>query len=464
MSHKILTLAFALCSMGLTAKAGTADTTPAHNNQAFLGDTATTVDSEKDDTVNMYRITFSQPIKKVVLEDYCNLVIVPDTIDFLASNHPFKNFSYKFNTAGTLTLNSLPNSRKCELHLNMGTSMAIKTDDFSNAELHINNPLIMLSIETNDYSNVLVLSDHDSIRANTINIKTNDFSNAKFSSPVVATTVKLISNDYSNAQLPNGRIVNIRESQSEYATIRYGHIPNVNIYIDEVQPDTKPVSKAKAARYFSEGDWEFRFAWAFNNWGEQPYNGFVSMNSPYDLGTTFSSYQLELAYYPLYSAHIDFGLGLGYESDIYRFSNPYVALGSTSPTSDLATFQTQDRQDAIWSSRMVTRYVTLPLTIRLKPTAFSDFSISLTALPGLNYTSRNTGLKHKGESLNHDGKTTNREEVSTYMNPFKLDGRLTFTYSHISIFLQMASLPVNLNMDKKVYPIKLGFIFNLYDD
>ena len=106
----------------------------------------------------------------------------------------------------------------------------------------------------------------------------------------------------------------------------------------------------------------------------------------------------------------------------------------------------------------------MPLTLRWKPAAYGDFSISLTALPGLNYTSRNTGLKHKGEYTDHDGKTTNREDLSSVMNPFKLDGRLSLSYNHISVFVQMAALPLNLNMDKKVYPIKLGFILNLFDD
>lgn len=467
MNCKLFTLAILMCCLGWSANAGNA-CTPAASPTA----------SENDDTVNMYRITFTQPIRKVVLEDYCDLIILPDTLNYLTTSRPSKRgisdktFSYKLSSVGELKIESQASGRKLELHLDMGTSVVIETNDFSNAEVHINKQLNMLNIKTNDYSNVLVTTDLDTIRATSIQITTNDFSNAKFNSPVNAYTVSLTTNDFSNAKLPSGRVNKIFESQSENATINYGHLPNVDIYMgDESEfndSDEKVYKKSKKSEertsFWHDGDWVFRFAWAFNNWGKEPYSGLVPMKGPYGLGTTFSSYQLELAFFPLCSRHLDLGFGLGYESNVYRFSNPYVTLDNTLSSDALATFQIQERQDAYWSSRLVARYVTMPLTLRWKPAAYGDFSISLTALPGLNYTSRNTGLKHKGEYTDHDGKTTNREDLSSVMNPFKLDGRLSLSYNHISVFVQMAALPLNLNMDKKVYPIKLGFILNLFDD
>ncbi len=477
MNCKLFTLAFMMGCLGWTANAGTSNHAASSNEDTNRVSTNVTAVTRNDDTVNMYRITFTQPIRKVVLEDYCNLVIVPDTVNYLTTSRPSKRgisdktFSYKMSSVGELKIESQPSGRKLELHLDMGTSVVIETNDFSNAEVHINKQLNMLNIKTNDYSNVLVTTDLDTIRATSIQITTNDFSNAKFNSPVNAYTVSLKSNDFSNAKLPSGRVNKIFQSQSENATIDYGHIPNANLYLDfdpeldELDEElSKKVEKSeKRSSFFHEGGWEFDFAWGFTNWGKQPWSGFNPMRGSYSLSTNFSSYQLELVYYPLCTRHFSFGMGVGYASDVYHFNDSYVALTEL-PINGMMDFVSIDRSDAYWSSRMVARYFTIPISIIWEPAANSDFSIGLAAIPGLNYSSRHTGLKHKGESTRNQGKVTDVENMSAVMNPLKLDARLTLNYSHISVFVQMSTQSIMQNMKETVYPIKLGFILRLFDD
>lgn len=426
-----------------------------------------------DDTINMYRITFVSPINEIVLKDFCNLKVVPDTANFLTyansskkiADH--KSFTYKLLSNGVLTIEGLSNSRQLELHLTMGNQLAIRTNDFSNAFVQINSPLLLLSIKTNDYSNVFVTTEEDSIRSTTISIVTNDFSNASIKNPVATSVLKLKSNDFSNIQLPDCSAHQVFRSQSEESNIRTGKLHSYSTFEDfdegmeEVRPITKPAPQKPS--FFHDGGWEFGFAWAFTNWGRTPWSALNPTSGPYGLGTTFSSYQLELVYYPLCTKHFKFGMGLGYGSNVYRFSDRYVTL--VPPVDGVAgDFLTEDRTDAKWNSRMVARYVTMPISIVWQPNVTSDFSIGLAAIPGVNYASRNTGLKHKGESTTNQAKMTDVENMSAVMNPLQLDARLSLNYNYFSVFVQMSTLPVMKNMEKDVYPIKLGFILRLYDD
>ncbi len=183
------------------------------------------------------------------------------------------------------------------------------------------------------------------------------------------------------------------------------------------------------------------------------------MSGTYSLGTTFSSYQLALIYTPLNVKHWVIGIGVGYESDIYRFSGDTYTSVIPTDNPDVSTFGYKVLGNGTWSSRLVARYVTLPISFMYKPT--KKFGIGLAAIPGLNYTSSNTGLKHKGKSFFDNSKMSDVEDVSRVMNPYKLDARLTLAFGNIGVFVQVPTMPVLKNMDREVYPIKFGFILGL---
>lgn len=194
------------------------------------------------------------------------------------------------------------------------------------------------------------------------------------------------------------------------------------------------------------------FLWGFNNWGGSPFTGLMGMSDAgYSLRTSFSSYQLEGYYNLILTRHFNFGLGLGYESDIYKFSNDYVDYRA-----DAFTAIDTLAAGGYYSTRFVTRYVQLPVHIgwRVKESSHKGFRIELAAIPALGWCGKHTGLKHE---FHQDGTNPqDQRNLTDAVNPFKLDVRLKLKFSGIGVFLQVATMPLFLD-GTKIYPIKLGF-------
>ncbi|MCQ2296893.1 MAG: hypothetical protein MJZ45_05805 [Bacteroidales bacterium] len=194
------------------------------------------------------------------------------------------------------------------------------------------------------------------------------------------------------------------------------------------------------------------FLWGFSNWGGSPFTGLMGMSDAgYSLRTSFSSYQLEGYYNLILTRHFNFGLGLGYESDIYKFSNDFVDYRA-----DAFTAIDTLAAGGYYSTRFVTRYVQLPVHIgwRVKESSHEGFRIELAAIPALGWCGKHTGLKHE---FHQDGTNLqDQRNLTDAVNPFKLDVRLKLKFSGIGVFLQVATMPLFLD-GTKIYPIKLGF-------
>ena len=222
----------------------------------------------------------------------------------------------------------------------------------------------------------------------------------------------------------------------------------------------------KKRRKYSVADrTNFDFHWGFNNWGDQWYNGLMKMEGPYNLRTSFSSYQLSENYAIVMTPHTKLSIGIGYESDVYKFTDNYVSMDVTN-----GALMTQDQAgvDAVsnvagsnlgnWSTRLVTRYVTMPIEFEYRDKGvLRNFRISLGVIPGLSFSSKNTGLKHELEQRGRNYQDS-QSGVSRFINPYKLDVRLTFKRKGLGMFLQVPTLPVFIDTATKVYPIKIGFM------
>ena len=111
-----------------------------------------------------------------------------------------------------------------------------------------------------------------------------------------------------------------------------------------------------------------------------------------------------------------------------------------------------------WSTRLVTRYVTMPIEFEYRDKGvLRNFRISLGVIPGLSFSSKNTGLKHELEQRGRNYQDS-QSGVSRFINPYKLDVRLTFKRKGLGMFLQVPTLPVFIDTATKVYPIKIGFM------
>lgn len=201
----------------------------------------------------------------------------------------------------------------------------------------------------------------------------------------------------------------------------------------------------------------FRFAWGFNNWGEGLFGNYGKMPGGYSIRTSFSSYQLELAYYPVREKHWCFGVGLGYESDIYRFNNKHVVIGGPDGLG-YRTFEVPYANPCLdGKTRLVTRYVNVPLTVKWSPEG--NFVMGFTLLPGINYTGKNTGMKYEQESEGERYYVQSSE--ASVMSMFKCDARLTLGWRCLQIFGQVTTTSITTGMDRKCYPIKFGFVVEI---
>lgn len=237
--------------------------------------------------------------------------------------------------------------------------------------------------------------------------------------------------------------------------------------VEEIS-DTTVINKPRRSKHYY--DWEDRsgasFLWGFNNWGSNWYNGLNKMNGAYELHTSFSSWQLEFTYAVIMTRHFYLDLGIGYESDIYKFTAPIVDIDNNgilqdilhaSINSNYSNYISNNQLFANihfedWSSRLVTRYFSLPIDFVFRFN--NDFKIGFAAIPALAFSSSHTGLKH--EINTKELEYQDNDNISNYITPYKFDLRLTLRYNHFGIFAQVATTSLFTNKD--VYPIKIGFI------
>lgn len=194
----------------------------------------------------------------------------------------------------------------------------------------------------------------------------------------------------------------------------------------------------------------FNFYWGFTNWGGTTFGGLMGANDgTAAIRTSFSSYQLSYSYYIVNREQFNAGIGLGYESDVYKFKDSYVTWSGSS-------FQTSTPDvSGDWSTRFVTRYVQVPIHI-----GWVDkkelFSVRLSAIPAIGYANNNTGLKHrmKVEGKDHRDQTN----LGNELRPYKLDLRLDIRIRGIGLFMQVATFSMMKDDYSSLYPIKFGLV------
>lgn len=190
----------------------------------------------------------------------------------------------------------------------------------------------------------------------------------------------------------------------------------------------------------------FSFHWGFNNWGSSAFAGLMGPQVGFaDIRTSFSSYQLSYSYDILHAEHFNAGIGLGYESDIYKFKSKYI-VWSDGHFRVAIPAQTGD-----WSSRFVTRYVQLPIHIGWVDSK-EAFSVRLSAIPAIGYTNKNTGLKHKMDNAK------DQTNLGDALRPYKLDLRLDVKIYGIGVFMQVSTFSLFKDGYQDLYPIKFGFV------
>ena len=449
-----------------------------------------TANGEADDTLKVYRMNFSNKIDHLKFSGYCKVEVVNDTVEYLECFNPTgssasmpKGLTYGYRSNGGkfnhFSLEAIPGVGRMRLHLVMDASTTIRTEDYAQIDVECPAHLVMLTVAAEDYSkvNVRALQGIDTVRARRIRLFAEDFSSVTLATPCIADDFIFKATDFAKVDVTSCAGTNMWKVEEDRAkvTIAQSNVANSNWisegddYLDEsealddldrLSEGRNPLTNRKAKTQSYSDDFRFDFLWGFLNWGDKPYNGLSRMDGSYALNTTFSSYQLEAVYYPFVNASWHLGIGLGYTSDVFKFVDPWVSLAAD-PTGK-TTFVSSIPEEGDATTRLVARYITLPLMVRWEPSRNSDFFIGLAALPGLNFNNFHTGLKHK--IAYPEGTDKRREDASRVLNPFRLDARLSMGMPNLYAYLQLPTIPVNVGMDKDVYPIKLGIAISLGDD
>lgn len=435
-----------------------------------------------DDTLKVFRIHFTQKLEAVQLSGYSKVQIVNDSVEYLEFSDPTlteapKGFTYALGgrLGNRLKLNIPAGCPKLRLHLLMEASTKINTEDYAQVDILCPARLAKMSVSAEDYStvNIIAMPSIDTVWARNIVLKAEDYSTVTMSVPCHVDQLGLQAEDYANVNVAFCKGDKLTSYEQDQAHVSVDSLQMAQTEFAAVLQDgegtptvDKLIADHKAERIEKKAnghatDFRFDFLWGFHNWGTTPYNGLMRMSDGYALNTSFSSYQLEAVYYPFVNRHWRLGVGLGYGSDVYKFAHDYVALlqGADQPTMFCVVYPDDGGQ---WSTRLVARYIELPLMVRWSPSASSSFFIGLAAIPGLNYNGKHTGLKYKAEYIT--GEYNNKTSAAEILNPFRLDARLSIGWQRFYAFAQVATMPVNTGMDKEVYPIKVGLAISLGDE
>ena len=200
-------------------------------------------------------------------------------------------------------------------------------------------------------------------------------------------------------------------------------------------------------------DVALHFAWGFHNWGTSMFNGFEGVDGDAAVRTSFNNIQLSVDYPLVGTRHFGFYVGLGLEWDKYKFEANEVSLStSTDP------YAFSDGGDQSCSSWLNTRYVVVPLTFRFD--LWHDWSLTLSALPGIHWGGSHTGLRREYDTDLED-RTERDQSVNKYINPYKLDLRATLSYENIGLYFQAPTMSTFRSSVQELYPIKFGLILTI---
>lgn len=214
-----------------------------------------------------------------------------------------------------------------------------------------------------------------------------------------------------------------------------------------------PAKEEKKKSIWRNRDVALNFAWGFHNWGTGMFNGFEGVEGAAAIRTSFNNIQLSVNYPLIGTRHFGFYVGLGLEWDKYKFEGKDITFNTAV---EPHTFS--DGGDATCTSWLNTRYVILPLTFRFD--LWHDWSLTLSALPGIHWSGSHTGLRRE-YTTDLEERTDYDQSVNKYINPYKLDLRATLNYEGIGLYLQVPTMSTMRSSTQDLYPIKFGIILTM---
>ncbi len=317
------------------------------------------------------------------------------------------------------------------------------------------------TVRSEDYASVTFSGSRaDTLRTTDLNLRADDYSRINSDIVISSLNFNFQANDYAAINLACKN----KHHSSGTGTIHINDKATIDFNIcsgdtttpfDATSTHLVPVKPQSATNrktsFWQRRDVALNFAWGFHNWGSEPLGGFSGVDGPANVRTSFNHIHLSVDFPLVGTRHTGLYIGLGLDWDKYKFTTPEVTFDPAS-----ATFAQGTTQDC--SSRLLTRYVVVPLTLRID--LWHDWHLSLAALPGIHWSGSHTGLRREYE-------TSDREElqkdqtVNQHINPYKLDLRATLSYDFIGLYLQVPTRSTMKAPVQELYPIRFGIMLTL---
>ena len=337
-----------------------------------------------------------------------------------------------------------------------------------------------LAVETEDYAQAIFLGDTtDTVRAVTLILRAEDFSRIKSDVILQHYNYELSPADYSRIVLAGldqmdiegagvrSQSVSISDHGKFYrgrctdgGTVYATEFPEDDDLTARVTVDATDRAvdfardianaaekKAKKNDIWTSGDFSLRFAWGWHNWGNTPLGGFGGVQGPAELTTSMNNVQLEFNYSIIETSWMRLDAGLGMEWNKFKFTDSEVLWDATATPNAFAI-----GTDPNCTSRLKTRYVTIPVTFSLGNR--DGWHIELAALPGIGWTGNNTGLRHQYGNTNKEKDFS----INRSLAPYKLDVRAAVMYDGFGVYFQVATMSAFRNDCQELFPVKFGII------
>lgn len=255
-----------------------------------------------------------------------------------------------------------------------------------------------------------------------------------------------LTGDFFDEKYKNGLVTTITHSS-----------PTKNIVLEQLE---NWKDKMEEKQNNNEGvDFKMNFGYGCLGWTSGVSNIDDLFENPmgvYDLKTTSgSSWTLGFKLVIPMSKRFDFLIGLGYESDIFRFRNN-VNLVEINSQKQIG-YENDPTIEA--ESKLVARYITLPIFVDWN--FYKKLSINVGVIGGLNFNSSSTGFKRDYEI----GVSEIEDRWGAKYNnfkPVKLDAQVGIKFNKVNLYLRHSFTPLFKDVKEMVvYPYSVGITLGL---
>ncbi len=354
------------------------------------------------------------------------------------------------------------------LRLPSSRSITFSAEDNARVDLHVvdGTSLNILTLLVEDNASVRILGEPgNELTVSSLNIRAEDNAGVVASTRVNLTDYDLRVSDQAKIVFSQFNMVVAGSTPTattctsvieDHGVIDYGTIyHNGEVYradspkyiVEHKEQKASANGEARSNPFRYHRDVLLRFNWGFHNWSNSrnPIHGFEGQVSDqaFAARTTFNNIQLSLDY-PLFGTrHFGAYVGLGLEWDKYK-------LASLEMT-NLESYQ----ENPVTAASISTRYVVVPISVQFDMGRSRDWTLEFSALPGLFWRGKHSGLRVDMESAT-DEVTIYDRSMCSQINPYKLDLRASLRYNGIGLYVQAATMSALRKGYHPLYPVKFG--------